>query len=73
MKSEFKIVSKDGDYFLRIEIKKDEGNIKICEQSYVRKILERFNIEKFRKVDTLMLKSNNQGKQTTTLETFCSF
>lgn len=53
--SEFKIVSKKALYFLRLEIEYMNGNIKISQKSYARKILERFNFLDC-KISTPMIK-----------------
>lgn len=62
LKSEFKIVSKEADYFLGIQIKRESGNIKIFQEAYAKKILERFNFTSCKKVNTPMLKCSDQGK-----------
>ena len=60
LKNEFKIISKEADYFLGIQIKRESGKIKICQEAYAKKILERFNLSGCKKVNTPMLKSSDQ-------------
>ncbi|KMQ83327.1 integrase core domain protein [Lasius niger] len=58
LKSEFKIISKKAEYFLGLEIKQEENNVKISQQAYARRILERFNFLNCKPISTLMLKSS---------------
>lgn len=62
LRSEFKIVTKDADYFLGIQIKRESSQIKISQEAYAKKILERFNFGECKKVNTPMIKSDDQGK-----------
>ena len=48
LQSEFKIVSKDADYFLGIEKKRQDGKIKIDQKSYTERILQRLNFSQIR-------------------------
>lgn len=57
LRGEFKIVSKKAVYFLGLEIDQQDGNIKISQKAYAKKILERFNFTECNNVSTPMLKS----------------
>lgn len=45
LRSEFKITCKKADYFLGLEISKENGAIKISQESYAKKVIEKFNFE----------------------------
>lgn len=65
LKKEFKITTKPAPYFLELEIERnDDGAIKISQQAYTKKILQRFNMENSRPVSTPILKgSETQNPQ----------
>ena len=56
LQEEFKITIKDGSYFLGLEIETKDDYIKIHQEAYARKILERFNFSKCNPVSTPMEK-----------------
>ena len=58
LSSEFKIVTKEANYFLGLEIQKEENYIKISQSSYAKKILERFNFMDCKAVPTPILTSD---------------
>ena len=58
LSTEFKIVHKKADFFLGLEIERENGNIKICQKAYAKKILHRFNFSECRPVSTPMIKSS---------------
>jgi len=45
LRSQFEIVAKEVSYFLGLEIKRNEGDITVCQSAYIRKIISRFNME----------------------------
>lgn len=57
LRSEFKIVTKEANYFLGLEIEQNENYIKINQTSYAKKILERFNFTGCKPVSTPILKN----------------
>ena len=63
LRTEFKITSKDADYFLGLEIKiLTNGDIKICQTAYAQKILERFNFAECNPVSSPMTPGQDSGK-----------
>ena len=54
LKAEFKITSKRADYFLELEIERKDGCIKIRQEAYAKRILERFNMSNCKSVTTPM-------------------
>lgn len=57
LKAEFKITVKPASYFLGLEIKRfDDGAIKISQEAYAKKILERFNFQDCKPVSTPIVK-----------------
>lgn len=62
LKSEFKIISKEAEYFLGLEIKQEENNVKISQQAYVRRILERFNFSNCKPISTPVFKSSETSR-----------
>ena len=59
LKSRFKITSKPASFFLGLEIHRfEDGSIKINQQSYAKRILQKFHMENCRPVSTPVLKEN---------------
>lgn len=58
LKSEFRIVSKSATYFLGIEIEQMQGRIKIHQEAYAKRILQRFNFSCCKPISTPMLKGS---------------
>ncbi|KAG5881290.1 hypothetical protein JTB14_010184 [Gonioctena quinquepunctata] len=57
LESEFKITWKSAVYYLRLEIdKREDGSIKISQNTHARKILERLNFSDCKPISTPMLK-----------------
>lgn len=57
LKAEFKIVSKTANYFLGIEIERGQNSLKIHQEAYAKRLLERFNFSCCKPVTTPMLKT----------------
>lgn len=69
LKSEFKIVSNKAECFLGLEIKKQENGLKISQQGYATRILERFRFSDCEAVSTPLLKNleiTTAGKESET-------
>lgn len=69
LKSEFKIVSSKAECFLGLEIKKQENGLKISQQGYATRILERFRFLDCKAVSTPLLKNSEistAGKESET-------
>ena len=69
LKSEFKIVSGKAGCFLGLEIKKQENGLKISQQGYATRILERFRFLDCKAVSTPLLKNSQistAGKESET-------
>lgn len=63
IKKDFKITIKEAKYFLGLEIEKNEnGDIKISQKAYTKKILERFNFSEAKSVSTPILKDSETLK-----------
>lgn len=61
LKSEFKITEKEASYFLGFEIKKEaDGSIRISQENYTKRILERHGMSNSRPVSTPMIKDNDR-------------
>ena len=61
LKSEFKITAKPASYFLGLEINRDaEGNIKVGQSAYAKKILEKFGMSRCRPCSTPITKSEKE-------------
>ncbi|XP_066906999.1 uncharacterized protein [Halyomorpha halys] len=56
LEKEFKITVKPATYFLGLEIERQENSINICEQAFVKKLLQRFNFHDCKPVSTPMTK-----------------
>ena len=56
LRKEFKILTKNADFFLGLEIERTDEYIKINQSAYARKILDRFNFSDCKSVSTPMLK-----------------
>lgn len=68
LKSEFKANSKELDYYLGLEISKDEDGIIVHQKSYIKKILNKFGMIDCREVSTPILDNqdyNNLKDETT--------
>lgn len=50
--SEFEITVLDSEYYLGLEIKTDPGSIFVCQTSYIKKILEKFDMSMSKPVST---------------------
>ena len=62
LKSEFKITAKPASYFLGLEINRDaEGNIKVGQSAYAKKILEKFGMSRCRPCSTPITKSEKES------------
>jgi hypothetical protein len=62
LKQNFKIVERPATYYLGLEIdKRQDGKIKISQEAYARRILERFNFSNCNPVSTPMVW--NRGKK----------
>ena len=62
LKSEFKITAKPASYFLGLEINRDtEGNIKVGQSAYAKKILEKFGMSQCRPCSTPIMKSEKES------------
>lgn len=60
LKREFKITEKEASYFLGFEIKKEtDGSIRVSQENYTRKILERHGMSSCKPVSTPMVKDND--------------
>lgn len=74
LKTEFKITTTEATYFLGLQIdKQEDGGIKITQESYAHRILERFNFAECRPVSTPMLKGSEiekSGKEKSTQHDF---
>jgi len=66
LKSEFKIVTKEATYFLGLQLhKKANGEISINQDTYIKKLLERFNMSNCKPVSTPMIHPGvEEGKVT---------
>ena len=63
LKSEFKIKAKEASYFLGLEINtQQDGSIKVCQEGYTKRILERFGMEECRPTPTPAVKAVSLGK-----------
>lgn len=65
LSKEFKIVSKEANYFLGLEIQQGKGFVRICQRSYAKKILERFNFQNCKSVSTPIISNSTSesGKE----------
>lgn len=64
LRGEFKVTARQASYFLGLEIERSEdGSIKICQQAYAKKILERFGFQDCKPVSTPMTKEPETGKE----------
>lgn len=57
LKQEFKVISKEANYYLGLEINSTSKGLKICQKAHVRKILDRFNFTDCKPVSTPILKA----------------
>lgn len=65
LKAEFKITTKEADYFLGLQIEAKDDYIKISQEAYAKRILERFNMANCKAVATPMTRgteTNEKGK-----------
>ena len=61
LESEFKITAKEASYFLGLEIKvQQDGSIKICQEGYTNRILERFGMAECRPSPTPVIKESGK-------------
>lgn len=65
LKSEFKITTRDADYFLGLEIEKIGNDIKIKQKAYTKKILDKYNFAECKPVSVPILKGTEckSGKE----------
>ncbi|KAF2887152.1 hypothetical protein ILUMI_19021, partial [Ignelater luminosus] len=60
----FKVTAKKASYFLGLEIERSEDeSVKICQQAYAKKILERFGFQDCKAVSTPMTEKPENSKQ----------
>lgn len=59
LKKEFKIVSKEADYYLGLEIKRTIDGITINQKGYAEKMLKKFGFDQSKPISTPMLKGSN--------------
>jgi len=65
LESEFKITAKEASYFLGLEIEMlQDGSIKICQEGYTRRILERFGMGECRSSPTPVIKESENSVNT---------
>lgn len=61
LKSEFKITSKDADYFLGVEIQRSDNGVYISQAGHANRILQKFNFADCKHVSTPMVKTSSEA------------